>query len=123
GRAGLGAGVPAVGFVEDGAVPAGLVGELAVELGQGGVGEPAGETPVGEHAGHVEVLDGDLGEVGGGPVGELVEGVAAQVGDPGVETAEALGGVAAAGQAWLGSRQAPIGAPQVPQAPFGCVPP
>ena len=58
-RAGLGRGVPAVDDDQAAAVPSALVFQLAAELAPPAVRDCAGEVPVADHAGDVEVFDHD----------------------------------------------------------------
>jgi hypothetical protein len=57
GRTGLGGGVPAVRDVHGAAGPPGFVLDLAAEFAPADPGDVAGEAPVFQHAGDVEVLD------------------------------------------------------------------
>ena len=67
----------------------GLVGQLAADLGEAGVGDVPGQPPVAQHPGDVEVFDHDRAVLPGQPGGELVQSVAAQVRHPGVRPARA----------------------------------
>src|SRR5260370_28074240 len=58
-RAGLGRRVPAVDYHQAAPVPLALVLQLAAELAPPAVGDGAGQVPVADHAGHVEVFDDD----------------------------------------------------------------
>src|SRR5574342_683095 len=80
--------IPPIGDDQLSAVPGGLVAELASDLAEAGVGDMPGQPAVGEHAGHVEVFDHDRGVLAAQAGGELVQPIAAQVRDPGVQPAE-----------------------------------
>ena len=58
-RAGLRGGKPAVGDDRCGSRAPGLVGELAADLPEPGIGDPAGQAPVAEHPGDVQVFHHD----------------------------------------------------------------
>jgi len=88
----LGTGEPPVGDHQLGAVPLALVGQLAAELREPGIRERSGQLAVAQHASDMEVFHHDpavgLGQAGG----ELVEMVAAHVGDLGVVASQPAGG-------------------------------
>jgi len=100
GGAGLRTGVPPAGYQEPGAVPGGLVAELAAQLAEPGVGQGpvqaapalAGARLAAGHVRHREVLNHDhlvaLGQAGG----RLVQRVAAQVRGPGMDPPDPRGG-------------------------------
>src|SRR5690606_24808067 len=58
-RAALTAGLEAVDHLELATVPGALVGEHAAECGQAHVRDRAGETAVGHHPAHVQILDAE----------------------------------------------------------------
>ena len=75
------------------AAPGLLVAQQAGELGPAGIGDGSGQPVVGQHPGHVEVLDDEpvvgLDQL----VGHLVQEMAAHIGDVMVVTAQPGGGV------------------------------
>src|SRR5260370_20437271 len=75
-RAGRGRRVPAVDDHQAAPVPLALVLQLAAELAPAAVGDGAGQVPVADHAGHVEVFDDDgvgrADQAGAGAVQEVL---------------------------------------------------
>ena len=94
----------------------GLVGELAAQLAEGGVGQgPAELALLGDHAFDVEVLDGD-DVVGAGQGGrDEVEVQGPGLGDPAVEPAPAADKLAVVLRPPLGPGDGPVEAPEAPQ--------
>ena len=88
---------------------AALYVELAAELPERGVGDDPGQPAVGEHPGRVEVLDDHRRVAAGELGGDLVEQVAAQVRDPGVDLAQASCCLLPAVGVPLGSRERLVG--------------
>jgi len=72
GRTGLGGRVPAVRDHDAATGPAGFVLDLASEFAPADTGDVAGEAPVAEHPGDVQVLDHYRGVLADEPGGELV---------------------------------------------------
>lgn len=58
-RAGLARRVPAIADREDTSIAVGLVGQHLAEFGPAAAGDRLRQAPVLDHAGHVEVFDGD----------------------------------------------------------------
>src|SRR5215218_4870084 len=111
-RAGLRRRVEGVGLDERPARPGGLVTELAAQLPPARVGDAAGEAAPAQHPGDVQVLDHHRPIGAGQGAREVVQGVAAQVGDLGVRLGEpaagllpALGRLAAAAVGGEGPRR------------------
>jgi hypothetical protein len=93
GRARSRRGIEPVGHHQPAAVPAGFVGQLSAQFGQAGIGKRPGEPPVAHHPGHVQLLDHDDAVLGGQGGGELVEGVAAEIGGAGVDPGQSPAGL------------------------------
>src|SRR5207237_3626028 len=105
GTAGSGGGVPAVRDYQGGPVPGGLVSQLAAGLAEDGVGQaaPAGtgarQALLRQHPGRVQALDHDLAVGLGEPRGQVVDVVAADVGDPALQPGDLPLGLGVAARA------------------------
>src|SRR5215217_3375034 len=88
GRAGPGRGIEAVGDDQPAAIPGRLVGELAADLRQTSIGNGAGKAPIADHSADIEALDYHRAVFGGEGRSQSMEGVAADVGRPGMDTGE-----------------------------------
>ena len=113
-RAGLGRRVPPVDHDQFPAVPRALVGELAAELAPPAVRDRAGQPPVADHTGHVQVLDHDhvrrADQTGAGAVQEIL----ARVAHLAVGTRHLRRGLGPVRGAFPAAGQAPLVAGQVP---------
>src|SRR5579864_3735576 len=107
-RAGLGRGVPAVDHDQAAPVPLALVLQLAAELAPAAVRNYAGQVPVADHPGHVQVLDHDhvalADQAGAGAVQEVRPGVA----DLAVRAGDLEFRLLPVGRPWLAAGQAPL---------------
>jgi hypothetical protein len=113
-RARLRAGIPAADHDQLAAVPLALIGQLAAELTPAAVRDGAGQVPIADHAGHVQVLDHDhvvlADQAGAGAVQEVRPGVA----DLAVGAGDLESRLGPVGRALLAPGQPPLVTSQVP---------
>ena len=100
----LAGGVPAVGDQDGAAAPSLFVAQQAGELGPAGIRDGAGQARVGQHPGHVQVLDDEPVVGPDQRARHLVQEMAAHIGDVTV-MAQLGGGVTAVTGSFLLARQ------------------